>query len=84
MTDLLPMPSQRIFGGIVVASTWIRDTDPPIVAMIILLNDEPGRHYSVIDLIFDTEQYRWKIEAAVDFPNIVPAVEYYVDNGGDY
>ncbi len=83
---VLPLPSQRIFGGIVIASTWLNDDFEwgALNAMIILLNDEPGRHYSVLDLLARDDGYGWKIEGAVDFPNIVPAVEYYIDNGGDY
>ena len=80
MTDQV-LPGQSLDGGTVIASVYINDTDyaQPLV-MALLLMPEAGRHYRLVD-VWETSRV---IEMRRDFPNIVPAVEAYVENGGDY
>jgi hypothetical protein len=79
----IPRPSQPFEGGIVIASVWLRDEEPPLVAVLMLLM--PGTpHYRVVDVMWTDG--RWVVVEATDttFVNIVPATEHYVQNGGDY
>jgi hypothetical protein len=78
----LPLPWEVYDGTIVVASTW--------------LNDEPGEEQALLlTLASSAPYYRvreistnnggdWTNQWFDDFPNIVPAVEAYQENGGDY
>lgn len=75
------LPTQELDGGTVVASVIINDTDyDDTLVMALLLMPEPGRHYRVVETWQDSR----KITLRQGFENIIPAAEYYRDNGGDY
>ena len=80
MSDQI-LPTQTLDGGTVVASVILNDTDyDDVLWMALLLMPTPGEYYRVIDVWQGTR----KIINREPFVNIVPAVEYYTDNGGDY
>lgn len=75
------LPTQELDGGTVIASVYLNDTDykEPLV-MALLLMPEPGRHYRLVD-VWETSR---EITRRQEYENIVPAVEAYQENGGDY
>ena len=75
------LPGQELDGGIVIASVYIDDTNnEDSLVMALLLMPNPGRHYRLVDVWEGSR----KILTWTEYPNIVPAVEAYVENGGDY
>lgn len=77
----IPLPGSPLLGGTVVASVWQRD-EPPCLCLVLLLFPAP-LYYGVVQL--EVREGTWT--AAHDIrhhPNIVPALEDYTDNGGDY
>jgi hypothetical protein len=79
----IPLPLEAFDGGIVVASTWLNDDDPEASnALLVILDHTPGEHYRIVEI--QTSRNGWRILWRQHFPNIVPAVEAYVANGGDY
>lgn len=75
------LPTQTLDGGTVVASVILNDTDyDDVLTMALLLMPTPGEHYRVVDVWQDSR----KIIDSRPFVNIVPAVENYIENGGDY
>lgn len=93
MKPELPLPSDRIFRGVVIASTWLRDgwtanevthfdaEAPEFLALVLLLKSSPP-HYTVAQLASDGGP--WTIATSEDFPNINPAVDDYAQEGGDH
>jgi hypothetical protein len=77
----LPLPGETFDGRTVIASTWVRDDEEPILALLMLLNPKPP-YYTVASLIWSGGG--WVIEASEDQPNINPATEAYSNQGGDY
>lgn len=78
----IPLPNERYDGSIVVASTWIRDDAEAVLAMLLLL--EPAKpFYRVVDIRWDGKEWVRR-SGTREFFNIVPAVEDYIQNGGDY
>lgn len=92
----LPLPGDRFFDRIVIASVWGRDGlleserlrfagEPEFLATLLLLNPT-APYYTVAQIksqdgLFDP----WSITASDDFPNINPAVtDGYAQWGGDY
>jgi hypothetical protein len=75
------LPGQELDGGTVIASVYLNDTDyaEPLV-MALLLMPEAGRHYRLVD-VWETSR---EVIMRQGFENIVPAVEAYQENGGDY
>ena len=75
------LPGQELDGGTVIASVYLNDTEykEPLV-LALLLMPTPGEHYRMVD-VWETSR---EVVQRSGFPNIVPAVEAYVDNGGDY
>jgi hypothetical protein len=75
------LPGQKLDGGIVVASVIINEEDyDDVIVMALLLMPTPGSHYRVVDV----KENDREVLSRRDFPNIVPAVEDYQENGGDY
>ncbi len=69
------------FRGTVIASVYLNDTDyPEPVVMVLLLMPTPGQHYRLAEV----QETSRTIIGWTDYENIVPAVEAYVENGGDY
>jgi hypothetical protein len=78
----LPHPWDTYDGGIVVASVWLNDDEPDGSTAVLLILEPTPEHYRVQDIQW---QYGgWKNVTHERFVNIVPAVEFYKDNGGDY
>lgn len=79
-----PLPGTTFDGATVVASIWMRDEDLPAVALAMLLLLEPSvPYYRVQDIQW--QGGAWAVTGEPRrFPNIVPAVEHYVNEGGDY
>jgi hypothetical protein len=79
----LPLPNNKWEDEIVVASVWQND-DPeygPIFALLLTLTPEPP-YYRMREITWDGVE--WICNNVETHPNIVPAVEAYVQNGGDY
>lgn len=75
------LPGQELDGGIVIASVYLNDTDyEDALVLALLLMPEPGRHYRMVD-VWETSR---EVIVRSGFENIVPAVEAYQENGGDY
>lgn len=81
MTPVLPLPNDLFGGSVVVASVWITDEGEEPSALVILLGQGPP-YYTVGDLTWRLGA--WHLSGARSHPNIVPAVEDYQQNGGDY
>ena len=73
-----PLPNDRIDSTIVIASVVINDSETPARFMVLLLNPGPP-FYTVADI--DAEG---TVSCRTDHMNIVPAVEQYINKGGDY
>lgn len=76
----LPLPGEEFLHGTVVASVWIRDDVPEPFALVLVLGGAPP-YYTVAEI---TWRNGWVTEDMRQHPNIVPAVEDYQQNGGDY
>lgn len=75
------LPGQSLDGGIVIASVILNDTDyEDVLWNVLLLMPTPGRHYRRVEVWGDSGE----IILRQAHENIVPAVEDYSDNGGDY
>lgn len=79
--DKLPMPGERFHRGIVVASVWQNDEIERATAMVLLVRDAPP-YYAVDEIEWASGD--WGTVDVRLHPNIVPAVEDYQQNGGDY
>ena len=82
-----PMPNDVINGSTVVASVEYRD-EPSLIALVLLLNKQAPyftvAHYYQ-EASPDAPVYpRGHLLVHGDFENIVPAVEEYTQQGGDY
>jgi hypothetical protein len=85
-----PMPNDRLGDSTVVASVTYRD-EPTEIATVLLLNKEPPfftvAHY-YLEAIEASGMYparaEGELEGLGDEYNIVPAVEWYQQSGGDY
>ena len=75
------LPGQALDGGTVIASVYVNDTDyaEPLV-LALLLMPTPGWHYRLVE-VWESSR---KITMRQAFENIVPAIEAYVESGGDY
>lgn len=81
MNDTQILPGQELDGGTVIASVVLNDTDyEDTMVCALLLMPTPGRHYRLVDVWQESR----KVTMRLAFENIVPAVEAYQDNGGDY
>lgn len=83
---ILPRPGDKRERGTVIASVWINDdtSQGPLAAMLLLLMDQP-HYYGVVNLQATYPGQDWVTQFPIyAFPNIVPAVEFYSENGGDY
>lgn len=78
MSSDLPLPGQRIFGRIVVASTWVTD----VGGLLLLVNDR-APYYGVADIGI-VAPTSWAITHETAHVNINPATEEYAQRGGDY
>lgn len=75
------LPGQELDGGIVIASVYLNDTEyEDALVMALLLMPTPGWHYRLVD-VWETSR---KVVMRLGFENIVPAVEAYTQQGGDY
>lgn len=75
------LPTQELDGGTVIASVYLNDTDyEDALVLALLLMPEVGQHYRLVEAWESSRE----IVMRLGFPNIVPAVEAYVENGGDY
>lgn len=83
MTNL-PLPGQAAPAdlGTVVASVWLDDEAEKPFALLLILRPAPP-YYLVQNI--ELADGSWKPYAAASLhPNIVPAVEDYQQQGGDY
>lgn len=78
----LPLPLDICDGAHVIASVWVNDEpDEPARALLVTIrHDAPN--YRVVQVI--ERNGEWAKDYFEDFPNIVPAIRFYEDNGGDY
>lgn len=75
------LPGQELDDGIVIASVYLNDTDyPQPIVTALLLMPTPGSHYRLVEVMETSRE----VTLRQSFPNIVPAVEAYQENGGDY
>lgn len=72
-----PMPNDLIDGATVVASVWV--TDEPLTSWLALLLRRSAPYFAVVEV-----DESGQVSDHGEFANIVPAVECYQDNGGDY
>lgn len=94
----LPLPGERFFNRIVIASVWGRDGfsdseredalwkgEPEFLATLLMLNSA-APYYTVAQIKSQDGLFDpWSITASEDFPNINPAViDGYAQWGGDY
>lgn len=85
----LPMPGEEFDGGVVIASVWRQDDDNdpdgyPVSALLLLLDENPD-FYRVQHIYAEyPNTTRWELAESKQYPNIVPAVRAYEDEGGDY
>lgn len=87
----LPMPNEplntkrglKLGLRTVVASTWLRDGDEGLGALVVALNPSPP-YYTVLELEGDSDSEHWAIAWQEDFHNINPTIECYAQWGGDY
>lgn len=86
----LPMPNTRFAGRIVIASTWVRD-EPPVTALLILLN-AAAPYYSVVEIVITKalaatgkSSVVWAINTGTptSHRNINEATAEYSNRGGD-
>lgn len=80
---ILPLPNQKFDGEIVIASIWQND-DPefgPIFALLLTLAKEPP-YFTMREITWQNEE--WVTNHQEQHRNIVPAVDAYVQHGGDY
>lgn len=77
----LPYPNDPFDGGIVVASVWMRDEEPPITALLMLLRPQPP-YYEIADI--EWVDGAWSVYNRIQQPNINPATETFAQQGGDY
>lgn len=82
MAVTIPMPGDLREDNRVIASTWTAYDDNDMRAMLLLLNPSQP-FYSVVEVRWNGSEWEDTTDTAV-FHNIVPAVEFYADNGGDY
>lgn len=85
MADIY-LPNDQVDGRIVIASVWLRDTEPPITHLTLELqpfSQGVDPNYRVVE--YELKNGEWQKHCVIDeFLNIVPAVECYVQSGGDY
>lgn len=83
---MIPLPNDRTRdGATVVASVAFNDDDPTAVVALLLLLHPVTPYYEVREVMRDGIDGPWRTIADHGFhPNIVPAVEAYEANGGDY
>ena len=74
-----PLPNDLINGGTVVASTVLHDDDARPVTWVLLVLQRSAPFYEVIEV-----DEHGQVTELGEHANIVPAVEQYQDNGGDY
>lgn len=87
-----PMPGNRLPGAwIVIASVEYFDDERGAVALVLLLEPRAPfftvAHYALTDVLGDdvsSPYQRGEMDIIGRFMNIVPAVEAYKQNGGDY
>lgn len=75
-----PLPNDVVNDSIIVASIVTNDDDPTTKWFLILLLNKVPPYFSVAEIRWPSKSIDWK----EDFMNIVPAVEFYEDSGGDY
>lgn len=79
----LPNDTITTFDGttsIVIASVIINDDDPYNIIQILLVLNPGPMYYSILNVENGTK----RLSVVGDYANIVPAVEAYEQNGGDY
>ena len=75
------LPGESLGEGLVVTSVVSDDfTYPDTLWQVLLLMPTLGAHYRIAEVWEATR----RVTLIRDYPNIVPAVEGYVENGGDY
>lgn len=77
----LPLPNDAFDGGIIIASVWQRDEEPPLTATLMILRPQKP-HYEIADV--EWIHGAWIILQAKREMNINPATETYAQHGGDY
>lgn len=86
---VLPLPNEKFDGGIVVASVWLRDDEERgYGALLLLLTPEPGLYYRIVEIDAQRKPealyWHWEVVMRQAAVNIVEAVDFYKENGGDY
>jgi hypothetical protein len=74
-----PIPGDLIDGGTVVASVVLHDEPDEPTSWVLLLLRRSAPYYEVIELTENGD-----VTSIGEARNIVPAVQIYADNGGDY
>jgi hypothetical protein len=80
-TPSIPLPGEKHEEDTVIASVYVRDEEPPVTALLLLLTKQEP-YYRLVDV--EWEDGQWYTVTENLYPNIVPAAEAYADNGGDY
>lgn len=73
-----PRPNDHLDGGTVIASVVLTDDEEPTTWVVLLLR-RSAPFYGVVEV----NEYG-EVTDLGEASNIVPAVESYKDNGGDY
>lgn len=83
---VLPRPGEHFARGTVVASVWINgdSSHGPLSAMLLVLMTRYPHYYAVVNIQAIRSHTDWITrEPLYTFSNIVSAVEFYKNNGGD-
>lgn len=80
--NIINLPNDEFGGGMVIASVWLRDDVEVPFALLLLLLPEPP-YYALAEVEYRDGKWVEYVDRQY-FPNIVPAVEAYQQNGGDY
>lgn len=75
----VPRPNEQVDGATVVASTVAYDGPERPASWLLLLLRPVAPYFDVVELTTDGQ-----LAQHGQFENIVPAVECYQNNGGDY
>lgn len=80
---ILPLPNQQFENEIVIASIWQNDDAEfgPIFGLLLTLAKEPP-FFTMREITWQNE--KWVTNHQEQFHNIVPAVDAYIQNGGDH
>lgn len=78
---VLPLPNDRVPGGVVLASVWMSDDGPEPFAIVMVLHPV-APFYGVYEITWKAGTWEWLLLG--EHPNIVPATEAYAQNSGGY